>query len=196
MATSPFETHPLTPDRWDDFAALFGDRGACGGCWCMHWRESRKAYEANMGDGNREAMRSLVKRCEEPGLIGYIADEAVAWCAVAPRTEFTRLGGSRILAPIDDRPVWSIPCFFVRKTHRRKGLSVELLRAAIGFVRERGGHIVEGYPVEPNVPMVDTFAYTGIAAAFLAAGFHEYARRSDARPIMRFEIEPKKRRPK
>ena len=26
---------PLTPDRWDDFETLFGERGACGGCWCM-----------------------------------------------------------------------------------------------------------------------------------------------------------------
>ena len=188
--------HALTADRWDDFAALFGERGACGGCWCMHWRECRKVYEANKGDGNREAMRSLVKHGDEPGLLGYVADVPVAWCAVAPRSDYVRLGGSKILAPIDEQPVWSIPCFFVRKDHRRKGLSVKMLKAAIGFVGERGGRIVEGYPVEPKAAMVDTFVYTGLAAAFLAAGFQECARRSDTRPIMRYEIESKNRRQK
>jgi len=28
---SKLEFHPLTPERWRDFEALFGERGACGG---------------------------------------------------------------------------------------------------------------------------------------------------------------------
>ena len=36
---------PVTPDRWDDVVALFGPRGACAGCWCMYFRQSRSEFE-------------------------------------------------------------------------------------------------------------------------------------------------------
>ena len=35
LSSPSFEFHPLTKDRWIDFEALFGARGAYGGCWCM-----------------------------------------------------------------------------------------------------------------------------------------------------------------
>lgn len=179
---------PLTPATWDDFAALFGERGACGGCWCRYWRVGRPEFESNKGAGNRDAMRQLVDDGVVPGIIGYVGDEPVAWCAVAPREDYVRLGGSRILAPIDDSPVWSISCLFVRKDHRRKGLSGRLISAAVDFVRNRGAKIVEGYPVEPVQNMADAFAWVGLASAFRAAGFRECARRSETRPIMRLEL--------
>src|SRR5215470_11672322 len=116
--------HPLTPDRWDDFETLFGARGACGGCWCMLWRLSRSEFEQNKGEGNREAMKQLVEADELPGLLGYLDDEPVGWCAVAPRESYPALERSRILKKIDDTPVWSISCLFVHKNHRKKGVSV------------------------------------------------------------------------
>jgi len=48
-----WEVQPLTSSHWDDFETLFGDRGACGGCWCMVWRLSRKDFERGKGAGNR-----------------------------------------------------------------------------------------------------------------------------------------------
>ncbi len=78
------------------------------------------------------------------------------------------------------------------------GLSVAMLKAAIAFVRERDGRVVEGYPVEPKkADMPAVFAWTGLASAFLKAGFHECARRGATRPIMRVEIgvvRPKRRK--
>lgn len=168
---------------------LFGPRGACGGCWCMLWRLSRSVYEEGKGAGNKKAMRALVKAGKEPGLLAYLDNEAVGWCAVAPRNDYPALARSRVLKPIDDEPVWSVSCLLVRKDCRHQGVSVHLLRAAIPFVRERGGRIVEGYPVEPRKEeMPAVFAWTGIASAFLKAGFRECARRSATRPIMRYEI--------
>ena len=35
----------LTIDSWNDFERLFGERGACGGCWCMYWRLRNKDFE-------------------------------------------------------------------------------------------------------------------------------------------------------
>ena len=189
MPAARLVCHPLTPDRWDDFETLFGERGACGGCWCTFWRRPRSEFNANKGDGNRRFMLDVVTGGPPPGLIGYLGGEPVGWCAVAPRAEYPALGRSRILQPVDDTPVWSVSCLFVRRDQRKKGLSVRLLRAAVEYVRERGGTVVEGYPVEPKAGEVPAaFAWTGLAAAFRAAGFREVARRSETRPIMRRDV--------
>ena len=79
------EFHPLTPQRWSDFETLFGERGACGGCWCMLWRLTRKEFERQKGEANRRAMQAIVESGEKPGLLAYSGKQAVAWCSVAPR---------------------------------------------------------------------------------------------------------------
>ena len=181
--------HPLTPQRWADFAALFGERGACGGCWCMLWRLPRKQFDAQKGDGNRDAMRALVDAGVTPGLLAYRGRTAVGWLSLGPRPDFPALARSRLLRPIDDVPVWSVTCLFVHRDHRRTGVSVALLRAAIAWVKRQGGQCVEGYPQEPrHGAMADVFAWTGLAAAFRAAGYHEVARPSPTRPILRAAI--------
>jgi len=189
VTTDPHEkltVEPLTPGRWDDFETLFGERGACGGCWCMYPVLPRKAYEAGKGAENRSAMRARLAAGEEPGILGYLGREPVAWCSLGPRGRFARLAGSRILAPVDERPVWSIVCFFVARPWRGRGLSVALIQAACRFAAERGADCLEAYPVEPKThPMPPAFAWTGIASAFFQAGFVEVARRSETRPIVR-----------
>jgi len=108
---------------------------------------------------------------------------------VGPRASFGALARSRVLAPVDERPVWSIVCFFIARPFRKKGLSRDLIRAALAFAKERGAAIVEGYPVEPKKGVTaDAFAYTGLAKTFRAAGFVEVARRSETRPLMRFYL--------
>ena len=97
--------HPATPARWPDIEKLFGARGACGGCWCMWWRLRRSEYERGKGARNRRAFRKIVVGGETPGLLAYAGKEPIAWCAVAPRSEYPAIGRSRILAPVDDRPV-------------------------------------------------------------------------------------------
>ena len=186
----PLTFQPLTPEHWDAFETLFGERGACGGCWCMFWRRPRAEFLKGKGAGNRRAMQALVRGGTEPGILAFARDEPVGWCAVAPREEYLALGRSRILKAVDDTPVWSVSCLFVAKEYRKRGVSVALLRAVIDFVAERGGRVVEGYPVEPKSPaMPAAFAWTGLATAFLRAGFHEHRRGSPTRPIMRYDID-------
>jgi len=181
-----FEAHPLTPGRWNDFEALFGAKGACGGCWCMFPRLRRSEYERLKGDGNRRAMKKLVDSGRIPGILGYVEGQPVAWCSIEPRELIGSLARSRILAPVDDEPVWSIVCLFLSKIHRGRGLSTKMIEAAVRHAKENGASIVEAYPVEPKkAPMPAVFAYPGIASAYLAAGFREAARRSETRPIMR-----------
>ncbi len=181
--------HPLTPDRWPDLKRLFGRNGACAGCWCMWWRQSHSEFERRKGEKNRRAFKRIVDSGAEPGLLAYLDDKPVGWCAIQPRQAFPRMEKSRVLRPIDDAPVWCVPCLFVAKEHRGTKISIGLLVAAVRYARMKGAEIVEGYPVDPKRGRTaDAFAWTGTASAFRKAGFEEVARRSQTRPIMRYHL--------
>jgi len=184
-----FKIYPATAARWADLEQLFGERGACEGCWCMFWRVPRKQWEAQRGTKNKEELRQLTCRKVAPGIIAYVGKEPVGWCAVAPREQYVRLATSRILKPLDAEPVWSVSCLFVKRGYRRRGISIELVRASVAFARKHGARIIEAYPVEPSMEkMPDPFLWHGVPSAFKAAGFKEVARRAKTRPIMRIKI--------
>ena len=188
--------HPLTQKLWHDFELLFGTNGACGGCWCMYWKLRGREFSQNTGDPARQMQKSIVDSRIIPGLMAYSEGYPIGWVAVEPRNAYPKLAHSRILKPVDDREVWSITCFFVEKKHRHKGITVELLRAAIDYVKAQGGKIVEGYPVDVKKEEPAPFVFTGTTAAFMQAGFQEAARNpalsrvegSPTRPIFRYLI--------
>lgn len=178
---------PLSRARWGDFEALFGPRGACGGCWCMTPRLSSAAYAKNKGAANKRAMKALVERGPAPGLLAYRGKRAVGWCALAPREEYVRYARSRVARPLDARPAWMIACLYVAPDERGKGVSSALVRAALAHARKHGAELVEAFPIEPRKgqELVPVFAWTGIASTFTRAGFLEVARRAPTRPYLR-----------
>lgn len=185
----PLVCRPVTPARWRDVETLFGPRGACAGCWCMVWRLPRSQWTRQRGEGNRRALGRLVTAGPPPGLLAYQGTRPVGWCAIAPREAYPALERSRILARVDEQPVWSISCLFVARDARRRGVSRALIDAAARWAGRRGAQVVEGYPVEPRTNRVaDVFLWTGSISAFRAAGFTEVARRSPTRPIVRREV--------
>jgi len=188
LSTPKMELHPLTPERWRDLETLFGKQGACGGCWCMWWRLTRSQFNEQKGAGNKKALKKIVDSGEVPGIIAYSGGKPVAWCAVAPRENYPALERSRTLKRIDEKPVWSVVCFFVAKSFRGKGVTVPLLRGAVEYAKKHGARIVEGYPFEPKRPMPASFLWTGVASVFRKTGFVEVLRRSETRPIMRYFV--------
>jgi len=183
------ECFPLTMERWADFERLFGPRGACAGCWCMWWRQSTAQFNRDKGEPNRDAMRALVAANRVPGLLGYVEGEAAGWCSLAPRGEFPRLARSRLLQPLDDTPVWSLVCLFVARPYRRRGLSVQLIRAAMEYAAAQGASVLEAYPVLPaSNKAPDIFLYPGTPAAYERAGFSRAATPSPRRMIVRASL--------
>lgn len=155
----------------------------------MWWRMTRSEFSKRRGDGTKRALKKIVTDGGVPGLLAYDGAEPVGWCSVAPREEYSALARSRVLKPVDEKPVWSVVCFFVVRSHRRRGLTVMLLEAAVAHAAKKGAKIVEGYPVEPKSgKTADVFAFTGLASAYRKAGFKEVLRRSETRPIMRCVI--------
>jgi GNAT superfamily N-acetyltransferase len=185
-----FSVRPLTPVTWDDFVELMGPNGGCAGCWCMWWHLGRADWTAGKGVLNKRRMRAKVRNGEVPGLIGYLDGTPVAWCSVMPRESFAALLRTRMLRTADRAPAYSVPCFFIAKPYRRRGLAVELLRAAAEYVRRSGGTLVEGYPVIAGKKLLDAFAWTGCLPIFERAGFRVCAKLSESRAIVRLELEP------
>lgn len=178
---------PATQDRWDDIESLFGPRGACAGCWCMWWRLSRAAFRANAGDGNKRAFKKIVTGGAVPGVLAYDGGVPVGWCAVEPKEAYASLLRSKAKT-VDDRPCWSVPCFFVAKSHRGRGVSAALLDAAVKHARANGATLIEGYPIDTDRKAMDFSAFVGAAQVFRDAGFTEAARPSPSRPVMRLAL--------
>jgi GNAT superfamily N-acetyltransferase len=155
----------------------------------MAWRMRTSDWKLGKGAKNKRAFKKLVVTGGTPGVIGYDGKRPVAWCAVAPREQYSALARSRVLKPVDDEPVWSISCLFVHKEYRRRGISADLLRAAVEFSGKRGAKLVEGYPIVPTMQRTpDAFVWTGLPSSFVRAGFREVLRRSKNRPIMRYVL--------
>jgi GNAT superfamily N-acetyltransferase len=188
--------HPVTPARWPDLVALFGASGACEGCWCQFWKQSGVEYRAGRGQANRSAMSRSVKSGEIPGLLAYADGAPVGWVAVEPRSHFARLTRSRLLPVVDGRPTWAIPCFFVARGWRGRGLAGGLLAAAAAHARAAGAPAVEGYPVDPDRAMADASLYHGALSTFLKAGFTEVARQAPTRPVVLLELSRRPRAPR
>ena len=154
----------------------------------MYWKLRGKAFDQAKGSATRQMHKALIDAGTITGLLAYMDGEVVGWVAVEPRSVYEKLAHSRALKPVDDQEVWSVTCFYVARQHRRKGVTVGLLKAAIEHVRQQGGKIVEGYPVDARKDMPAPFIYTGTASAFQQAGFKEVARNTPTRPIFRFVI--------
>jgi GNAT superfamily N-acetyltransferase len=190
--SSAIVCHAATPSRWHDVERLFGVRGACAGCWCMWPRLASAQFARGRGLGNKRALRRLVAGGRRPGIIAYRGGEPVGWCAVAPREEYSRLDRSRVMARVDERPVWSVVCFFVARETRGSGVAEALLRAAVEHAVRRGATIVEGYPLDTEGKrLADAFVWFGLTSTFQRAGFQEVARRSKTRPVMRYVVRAK-----
>jgi len=176
---------PLTPDLWPAFEDLFGKNGACYGCWCMYGRIG-SAYRRRPREDNKARFREIVERGPPPGLLAFEGDLAVGWCQVTPRDCVPWLDRLWRLARVDDLPVWSLSCFYIRIGYRRKGVCTALIGAALEAAREAKAPALEAYPFDAEVS--PSASGTGYASTFARAGFEIVARRAPARPIMRYDL--------
>jgi ribosomal protein S18 acetylase RimI-like enzyme len=185
------EVHPLTKDRWSDLVDLFGRRGASvpRRCWCMYWRQPGNGESA---EANRAGLRSLIGSRTAPGLIAYEAGSPVGWVSVGPRADYESLRRSPVAKPIDDRPVWSIVCFFVDAHTRGRGIADRLLEAAVDHARSQGARLIEAYPIDRPQRSDNEVVFTGTKSMFDRAGFKEAARRNPTRPVMRRALRSRK----
>ena len=194
MGSGAVEVQPLTTERWSDLAALFEEGGDPKWCWCQYFRVRGLDWSNSTAGENRDRLRDITKAGPPPGLVAYRDGKAVGWVSLGPRPSFDRLTYAKLLAPVDDQPVWSIVCFVVSRTVRRSGVAAALLRAAVEYARTAGAERLEAYPVDTGGQRVaPANAYHGTLSMFERAGFTVAARRqaspnSAPRPIVRLEL--------
>lgn len=189
---------PLTPERFPDLAALFEEGGDPKWCWCVYFRFRGRSWANSTAADNRAALETLAARDPDehpaPGLIAYRDGRAIGWVSLGPREDYERLAYSKVLAPVDDAPVWSIVCFVVSRRARGQGVAAALLDAAIAYGLEGGATMLEAYPVDVGdgrIPAAN--AFHGTLSMFERAGFRVVARRqwndsTPVRPIVRLEL--------
>ena len=170
--------------NWGDFEHLFLARGGPKSCWCMVWRATTTEAKKTDGESRRAAIHSRVRDGVPIGLLGYLADEPVAWCSIAPRSAYRPLGGPDDFGDSPDA-VWSLVCFFIRRDLRGQGASEQTLDAAIAHARRNGGKVLEAYPVDPDSPSYRFMGFTGL---FERAGFKAVGRAGTRRHVMRLSL--------
>jgi GNAT superfamily N-acetyltransferase len=96
---------------------------------------------------------------------------------------------------VDDAPVWSLTCFYVRRGYRGRGVASALIAAAVSAARRARAPALEAYPVDTDQPKSTSNVFTGTASSFVRVGFRTVARRAAARPIMRHDLPANRGRP-
>lgn len=168
--SSQWQTFPVTPDRFEDFADVINPTRREPHCWCLSHRLRAKDIK-ELGGDRATVMHRLCERENPPGVLTYRDGEPVGWCSVGPRAEISLLAASKLIRPVDEVQVWSIICIVVRSGHRRQGVTARLLEGAIKYAASRGAPAIEAHPVDPPGRMDTTMAFVGTKAMFELAGF-------------------------
>jgi len=173
--------HEVDQTRWPDFERLFEGRGGPKACWCMVWRGTPEERKHTDGASRKAAIAKRVATGTPIGLLGYLDDDPVAWCSIAPRATYRRLvdDGS------PDEGIWSIACFFIVRRLRGQGITERLIEAAVKHARAHGAKIVEAYPVDPDAP---SYRFMGFVPVFEKAGFDEIGRAGSRRHVMQLKL--------
>ena len=167
--------------RWDDLERLFESKGGPSYCWCMVWRPMPKGSSHSDRHAKKEGLRQQVLQGTPVGILGYVEGEPIAWCSIAPRDSYRKLGG-----PDDQsRDVWSIVCFFVHRRFRAQGMTRRLITAAVDHAKKKGAKVVEAYPVDRDAP---SYRFMGFVETFESMGFREIGRAGIRRHAMQLSL--------
>jgi GNAT superfamily N-acetyltransferase len=183
----------------EDLQLIFGTRGTGATCQCQRYKLRPKESFASVPVEERQQRLRDQTDCGHPrsgrtsGLVGYLGDEPVGWCAVEPRPAYEGL--VRVFRvpwdgrdeDRDDAGVWAITCLFTRAGYRRREVSHAMAKAAVTFAQERGAAAVEAYPMVSGATLAEE-VHVGSLATFREAGMAEVHRPTPRRAVMRIDF--------
>ena len=189
---------PANQASWEDLQLVLGTRGAASRCQCQRYKLAPKESFGSVPVEDRAFRLRQQADCAHPrsrttsGLVAYLDDEPVGWCAVEPRNAYAGL--LRVFrVPWDDRDedrddptVWAVTCLLTRAGFRKRGVSRELARAAVDFARERGARALEAYPIT-TTDVITEDLHVGTVPTFEAAGMSVVSRPTPRRVVMRID---------
>ena len=190
---------PANQATWEDLQQVFGTRGAGHRCQCQRFKLAPKESFGSVPVEDRAFRLRQQTDCGHPdsgetsGLVAYLGDEPVGWCAVEPRPAY--VGLTRVFrVPWEgrdedrtDETVWAVTCLFTRAGFRKRGVSHALARAAVDHARAGGARALEAYPITTTAVIQDEL-HVGTIATFAAAGLTEVSRPTPRRVVMRTDF--------
>lgn len=186
-------TRELTHSLWPQVETLFGKTGACGGCWCQAWRiEKGERWKDVKGGVAKKRLRKGILDGTTNAIIAFDHETPIGWCTFGPRDSFPRLNRAPSLRCNDSSCVWSLPCFFVVRGYRGKGVARTMLKHALEVMKRDGVDIAEGYPSKPNKDgrYIAAFSWTGTISLFEKAGFATAGNAEGAKRRVRKHLNP------
>lgn len=171
---------PVSKATWKDFETLFKSKGAPSYCWCMAWRMTKDELKQNTSPNRNKFIKQRVWSDIPIGLLAYVKQEPIAWCSIAPRETYQRLGGDERL-----EKVWSIACFYIKREYRDIGLVNQLIEHTKNYAKKKGAKYLEAYPVEPDSP---SYRFMGFVNTFDKAGFSFVKKAGTRRHVMTYKL--------
>jgi len=180
------------PASWAAVEQLFGTKGEPSRCWCRWFALTGADWKISTPDNRKEQLKAAFSTGPAPGVLAFVGNRPIGWCAVEPRANYPRLKKSHVLRGSkvgfgDEANPWAVSCFVVEPGHRRSGVSSALLAAAKEHAFGNGADVIEAYPVNTAVRTKATAAelFHGTVSLFGAAGFSIVSRPSPGRAVMR-----------
>ena len=190
---------PANEASWEDLQAIFGARGTASTCQCQRYKlRPRESFRSFPVEERADRLREQTD-CDHPesgttsGLVAYLDDKPVGWCAVEPRPAYTGLVRNNRVPwayreeDKTDDSVWAITCLFTRAGFRNRDVGRTLARAAVDFARRRGARAVEGYAITTK-NVISEELHAGTQRMFAGAGFTEVSRPTLRRAVMRIDF--------
>ncbi|TMI29308.1 GNAT family N-acetyltransferase [Candidatus Bathyarchaeota archaeon] len=199
MSISPkrhFTVKELSLSTWPDFEKLGVKQG---GCWCMYYARPRPVGKGLSTEEwkkiNRKDKETLVRQGRSHAILVYDEKTPVGWCQYGSRDELPRIDAGRgyrkVRQPVGAEKIWRITCFFVDKQYRGQGVSKIALHAALESIRNKGGGIVEAYPVvSKKMAAVPEWRWFGTPNMFKRERFKPVAPLGTSGLLMRRTILP------
>lgn len=172
----------VTTKTLSDFASFREEHPAFGSCSCMRLRMRNAEFERSTRSVRMRSFDALVEGGTPVGILAYLEGIPVGWCSIAPRETFAALEARAPIAGTDDTRIWSVTCLYVDPRHRKQGIALRLLRAAVEYARTEGAKTIEGYPAQPGR---DSRPQMGSASMYRRAGFRDVTPPGKKRRIMR-----------
>ncbi len=189
---SELVTKALTPETFDDFAALVERNGGMfAHCWCTWFHADFAEKE------QRSTRRALKQRLVADGIahaaLVYDGDRAVAWAEYGSPEELPNIHHRKeYVATARRRPDYRVTCILVERGQRGRGLAAIALRGAVELIEQAGGGLVEGYPHDTGGVRKknSSFLYNGTRTMYEREGFSYDRPKGQGNCVMVREVAP------
>ena len=201
MGVPAYDVVPANSVPFADLQEVFGPRGPASYCQCQRYKLARGEAFGRFPPEERAARLRDQTSCGDPGagstsgLVAYLGERPVGWCAVEPRPAYGGLVRNNRV-PWEGRDedkaddsVWAITCLFARAGHRKQGVGRALALAAVEHARASGARAVEAYPMTVGSAISEEL-HVGTVSVYADAGLVELGRPTQRRAVMRLDFGP------